>query len=205
MTEEAKTERTMTDNLGNQVPVRYIKKIDRERDRVVRLLSRKAAKLNSELAAFRGECLEMIEAFLDWEASQGGGAERGPKGNVSLPSFDGTLRVVRARQASLEFDERLQSARQLIKEHVASKAQGIDRDLQIIIDDAFEGSAGRLSTARVLGLLKLKIDGPKWRAAMDLIKESIRVSATREYARFYRRPGGAKDDYQQVPLDIANA
>ena len=198
-------ESTMTDNLGNPVPLRYVKKIDRERDRIVRLLFRKADRIHEQLAAFKVECLETIEAFLDWEAAQGDGPARGPKGNVSLPSFDGTLKVTRDRQASIEFDERLQTARQLIREHIADKAKGIDRDLLLIIDDAFEGANGRLSTARVLGLLKLNIAGPKWKQAMDLIKESIRVTATREYARFYRRPGGTKDDFKQVPLDIASA
>lgn len=206
MTTTTKTpERTMTDNLGNAVPLRYVSKIDRERDRVVRQLFRKAERLNEQLAEFRVECLETIEAFLDWEAAQGDGPQRGPKGNVSLPSFDGTLRVTRARQASIEFDERLQSARELIREHITDKAANLDRDIQVIIDDAFNGSNGRLSTARVLGLLKLKIAGPKWVQAMELIKESIRVSATREYARFHRRPGGSKAEYQQVALDIANA
>lgn len=201
----AKSERTMIDHLGNAVPSRYVSKIDKERDRTVRLLFRKAEHINAQLAAFRGECLEVIEAFLDWEACQSEGPRRGPKGNVSLPSFDGTMRVTRARQASIEFDERMQTARGLILEHISDKAKGIDRDLIVIIDDAFKGAEGRLSTGRVLGLLKLNIEGEKWRAAMDLIRQSIRVTATREYARFYRRPGGAQDEYKQVPLDIASA
>ena len=57
----------------------------------------------------------------------------------------------------------------------------------------------------MLGLLRLKIAGAKWVQAMDLIKESIRVTATREYARFYERPGGSKDAYRQISLNIADA
>jgi hypothetical protein len=199
------TERTMTDHLGNAVAVRYVPKIDKERDRVVRRLFARARKLSGELAAFRVECLEQIEAFLDWEAAQSECPTRGAKGNVTLPSFDGTMKVSRARQDSIEFDERLQMARQLIREYIADKAEGIDRDLQLIIDDAFNGNGGRLNTARVLGLLKLQIAGAKWKQAMDLIKDSIRVTATREYARFYERPGGTSDQFRQVSLDIASA
>jgi hypothetical protein len=199
------TERTMTDNLGNTVPVRYVSKIEKERDRVVRRLFTRARKLSKQLAEFRIECLDTIEQFLAWEACQVDGPTRGTKGNVTLPSFDGTMKVSRARQDSIDFDERLQMARQLIREYVNEKAEGIDHDLQLIIDDAFNGTGGRLNTARVLGLLKLKIQGAKWHQAMELIKDSIRVTATREYARFYERPGGTADQFQQLSLDIANA
>jgi hypothetical protein len=201
----AKRDRTMTDHLGNQVPARYVDPVDRERDRVVRRLHKKAEKLNCQLADFRAECLETIESFLAWETCQDNSVPRGIKGNVSLPSFDGTLKVTRARQPHIDFDERLQAAQELIREHIRDKAQGIDQDIQVIIDDAFDGTNGRLSTVRIFGLLKLKIRGPKWNQAMDMIRASIRVTGSREYARFYKRPEGTGSDWEQIPLDIARA
>ena len=141
------TERTMTDHLGNPVPVRYVSKIDKERDRVVRKLHKRARHLAEQLAAFRGECLADIEAFLDWECLQSDCRTRGAKGNVALSSFDGRIRITRARQDSIEFDERLAMAQGLVREYVADRSEGIDQDLQIIIDDAFNGVGGRLNTA----------------------------------------------------------
>lgn len=199
----AKSERIMTDSRGNAVPVRYVSKVDKERDRVVRGLFKQARKLNADLSAFKLACMEAIDIYVDWVSVTEGVAIGGVKGNVKLSTFDGTLQITRMRQDSIEFDERLQVAQGLIKEYVAEKAAGIDRDLQVLIDDAFNGANGRLNAARVLGLFKLKIGGEKWAKAMELIRESIRVSSTREYARFYERAGGAGEEYKHLPLDIA--
>lgn len=199
------TEKTMKDCRGNEVPVRYVAKADRERDRVVRKLFRSADKLNKALADFRAECMASIESYIGWVAKYEDAKVGGVKGNVTLTSFDGSLKVTRMRQDSIEFDERLQVAQELIREYIAEKAAGLDADLQALIDDAFNGQNGRLNAARVLGLLKLQIKGAKWQKAMDLIRESIRVASTREYARFYRRSAGdPASEYKLVSLDIAS-
>jgi hypothetical protein len=196
-------EKTMKDNRGNAVPVRYVSKADKERDKLVKKLFAKAEKLNKTLADFRVECMAGIESYVAWAAKESDVKIGGVRGNVTLTSFDGALKVTRMRQDSIEFDERLQVAQELIREYIAEKAAGLDADLHALIDDAFDGANGRLNAARVLGLLKIQIKAAKWQKAMDLIRESIRVASTREYARFYRRPGGPESEYKLLPLDIA--
>jgi hypothetical protein len=198
----SKPEKTMTDFRGRQVPISYIGKVDRERDRVVRRLFKRAEKIAQDLVDFKVECFQAFEGYIDWLAAQDGAAAvGGVKGNIKLTSFDGTLQVTRMRQDSIDFDERLQMAVALINEYAAERVDGLPDDIRIIIDDALHGANGRCHAGRILGLLRWNINHPKWKQAMDLIRAAIRVASTKEYCRFYRRAPGA--DYKLMPLDIA--
>ena len=61
--------------------------------------------------------------------------------------------------------------------------------------------AGKISTARVLGLRRLEIQDADWQKAMTAITESIQVSGSKQYLRFYERDGNG--EYRQIPLDVA--
>ncbi|MDR1506452.1 MAG: DUF3164 family protein, partial [Treponema sp.] len=57
------------------------------------------------------------------------------------------------------------------------------------------------NTARVLGLRRLEIHDPDWQKAMRAITESIQVSGSKQYLRFYER--NENGEYRQIPLDVA--
>lgn len=72
----------------------------------------------------------------------------------------------------------------------------------MLVDDAFNvGKSGLVSTAKILGLRRLKISDATWKKAMDAITESIQVVSSKTYMRFYERleDGG----YRHIPLDVA--
>lgn len=194
-------ERTMKDAWGNEVPARHVPKIDKERDRVVERLVKRAEKLSADIAAFKEYAFEQLEGFAEKASEQYGATVGGKRGNLQLTSFDGTLRVSRDRQDRIAFDERLSAAQCLLDEWLTDRIGGIDADLRKLVDDAFHQSDGGLRTARILALLRLDIKDDKWRQAMELIKQSIQVASTRHYVRCFR-----KDDTGEmvsIPLDIA--
>jgi hypothetical protein len=61
--------------------------------------------------------------------------------------------------------------------------------------------AGKINAARVLGLRRLEISDPDWQKAIRAINESIQVSGSKQYLRFYERNG--QGEYVQIPLDVA--
>jgi hypothetical protein len=61
--------------------------------------------------------------------------------------------------------------------------------------------AGKINTARVLGLRRLEIQDPDWQKAMQAITESIQISGSKQYLRFYER--NDRGEYVQIPLDVA--
>ncbi|MGO1273823.1 MAG: DUF3164 family protein, partial [Pseudomonas helleri] len=98
------------------IPESMIKPIDLERDALVLGLVEKARAASEVLAKFKACAFGDIEAFVELSAEQYGAQIGGKKGNVSLISFDGRYKIMRAVQESIAFDERLQAARALIDE-----------------------------------------------------------------------------------------
>lgn len=190
------------DAQGRMVPVEKIKDIDKLRDSVVRELCEKAKEIAKVLADFRMIAMSEVEAFVITSHEQYGKRVGGTKGNITLTSFDGKLQVVRQIQDSLAFDERLQAAKELIDQFLHSQLDGANDNIRALVFHAFQvDKEGKVSTSRVLGLRRLKIDHPVWLQAMDAISDSIRTASTKPYIRFYERNADGK--LVSISLDIA--
>ena len=182
-----KRESTMTDARGNQVPTRYVPAHDKKRDRLVRKFSKRAHKLNADLHKFKEDLLVESASFVEDLEAQHNIHRGGKKGNLTLTSFDSSLRILIAQHDTIAFNEQLQLAQELLNQWMRSKINGIDADLQTLIDDAFYASGGSIRTSRILSLLRLNIKDAKWKQAMKLIKESITVASSKEYIRFLHK------------------
>lgn len=206
MTEAQKTqipEGFWQDAQGRLVHENMIKPIDAERDRLVRDLVERASRLNAELTAFKASAFGDIEAFIELSAEQYDVKVGGKKGNVTLYSFDGRFKILRAIQESIAFDERLQAARALIDECLRDWTEGARPEVATIANDAFRTDAqGEIRTARVLALRRLDIKDERWQRAMTAIGEACQVVGSKSYIRVYERIGET-DQYKPISLDIA--
>ena len=203
ITKEAPPANHWRDASDRFVPVSKIKEIDKDRDRVVRQLCAEAQKASAALVAFKLTSMQEVNAFVDRSLAEYDAKLGGKKGNVTLFSFDGSWKIVRAMQDTLVFDERLQAAQSLIAECVVTWSKGSNDNIKVLVNQAFQvDKAGKISTSRVLGLRALKINDPKWLNAMQAISDSLQTVSTKAHIRFY-----AKDDYtgEYVPilLDVA--
>ncbi|WP_236213683.1 DUF3164 family protein [Metapseudomonas otitidis] len=191
------------DAQGRLVPIEMIKPIDQERDRLVRQLVGRAYELNQELAQFKAAAFGDVDAFVDLSAEQYDVHLGGKKGNVTLVTFDGRYKVIRAKADSIVFDERLQAARALIDECLADWTVGARSEVKLLINDAFRtDTKGEIRTASVLALRRLAIEDERWKRAMTAIGEACQVASTTSYLRLYERVGDT-DQYVPISLDIA--
>lgn len=191
------------DAQGRLVPIEMIKPIDQERDRLVRQLVSRAYELNQELAQFKAAAFGDVDAFVDLSAEQYDVHLGGKKGNVTLVTFDGRYKVIRAKADSIVFDERLQAARALIDECLADWTVGARSEVKLLINDAFRtDTKGEIRTASVLALRRLAIEDERWKRAMTAIGEACQVASTTSYLRLYERVGDT-DQYVPISLDIA--
>lgn len=190
----------MVNGLGHLVPVSAIREIDIVRDALVQDLIKEVKVRSAETASFKAQCQAQISSFVEVAAQEHGVTMGGTKGNVSLTSFDGRYKVVRAIDETIQFSEGLVVARELIDRCIQRWTDGANANLMVLINKAFQTDrAGNLSTARVLALASVNIDDPEWKKAIDAIHQSIQVSATKSYVRFYER--NALGQYVQIPLD----
>lgn len=191
------------DAKGRFVPETQIKAIDIERSDLVEALIGGAQMLQKQMRTFKEQAFADVAAFIQLSAEQYGALLGGNKGNVTLFSFDGKYKIVRQSQDSIRFDERLQAAKALIDECIQSWSADSNDNLKALINDAFQvDKEGKISTGRVLGLRRLNIQDEKWQQAMQAISDSIIVTDSKNYIRFYERDEDGK--YQAISLDFAN-
>lgn len=191
------------DGSGALRPIEAIKKIDLLRDDLVMEIVNKAKVKRDELVTLKAEIYGDIESFVDLSSEQYGVKRGGKKGNVTLTSFDGKYKIIKANADNVVFDERLQAAKALIDECLAEWSKGAHPGLVTIVNDAFRtDTKGELRTNRVLALRRHDINDIRWKNAMDAIADSLQVVGSKTYIRVYERIGQA-DRYKQIPLDIA--
>ncbi len=187
---------------GHLVPLAMIKPADLQRDTLVRELFAEYARLQAACKAFRDEADAAIDAHLELVAEQYGVKRGGQEGNLALSSYDGELRILRAREKQIVFTDEIHAAKKLIFECVAEWAEGARDEVKVALDDAFrQDSQGHLSVSRILGLLRWNIKDARWLEAMQAIKDSIRVQSTKDYLRFYRRDPATRK-YNHQPAGI---
>jgi hypothetical protein len=189
--------------VGHLVPIEQIKEIDLLRDDFVSKAVLAAKDQSAALIAAKDRLVGDLDAFLNLSGEKFGVKLGFGKGNISLTSFDGKYRVTRDVAERIEFDERLQAAKELVDQCLREWTRDSNPNIRALIEDAFQvDRKGRINTKRILGLRKLKIDHPTWATAMDAISEAITITGSCVYHRFYER-----DDqtgrYQQVVLDFA--
>lgn len=187
---------------GHMVPESHIKPIDLLRDDLVQRVVASARELQQSMAIFKAGAMNEVSDFVDLSAEEYDVKFGGTKGNVTLMSFDGRYKLVRAKGEHRVFDERIQAAKTLIDNCINRWSEGANDQIKALVDHAFRvNKQGRIDVNQVLSLRQLDIDDAEWNEAMDAIADSIQITGTSAYLRLYERKGDGC--YVQIPLDIA--
>lgn len=195
----------MRDSRGHLVPMAAIKPVDLLMDEVARSLLAKASAQSAAMAAFKTDAFGEVRTFMELLAEHHGTKLGGSKGNVTLTSYDGLLKVQVQVADLLEFGPELQIAKGLIDECMTEWASGSGAELRAIVNNAFSvEKEGQINRAELFRLMQVNITDERWVRAMEAIRGSMRVIGSREYIRFYRREH-LKADWQAVTLDLATA
>ena len=187
---------------GHQVPESQVKDIDIIRDEVVLAVVEKAKAAQQALAEFKTMAMNQIADFVDLSAEQYAVKYGGTKGNVSLLSFDGKYKIMRAMGEHRMFDERIQAAKAKIDECIHRWAEDANDHIKALVEHAFRvNKQGHIDVNQVISLRQLNIDDPDWMEAMNAIADSIQITGTSSYLRIYERQDNGS--YNQITLDIA--
>ncbi|PTB82726.1 sulfate transporter [Methylophaga nitratireducenticrescens] len=188
---------------GHHVPVTKIKPVDLDRDELIDELFKEANDVRHAMVRFKQKAMNDVTAFVELVAEKYDAKLGGKKGNISLVSFDGRRQIRIQIAEHLHFDERVQVAKSLIDDCINEWSADSNDNIKALIEHAFKTNTdGQLNTGRILGLLRLEIDDPKWLEAMEALKDSIQVIGSSAYIRFYERPSpDAK--FQNIPLDLS--
>jgi hypothetical protein len=128
--------------------------------------------------------VEKIEAetlaFRQLAAEKYGLKPRGSKGNYSLESADGLIRIDLNMGCLYRIDGRIADAKEAVHRCIERWGQGADPNLLSLASSAFsETEGGQLSRSRLGMLLEFEpaVPDAEWDAAMRMIRESIQIAA----------------------------
>lgn len=189
---------------GRLVPDRLIGPVDELEDATVRRILAFGLDLADQIARFRRHSYADVAALLDVLAEEYGAARKaGRKGNLSLMSYDGRLKVTIQVQERITFGPELEAARALVDECIAEWSAGVRPEVARLLQDAFRpDQQGRISREAVFRLRRTDIEDPRWKGVQKAISDAVRVVGTRTYLRLYLR-GAPGARWRPVPIDIS--
>ena len=189
-----------TDESGIQTHVSRVRPYEKMREKKLAAMAKEAKAINAKLRAFkdtvRKECDDLYRAFLEEHGVDPG------KGNVTLFSFDRSLKVEVSINETIEFDGQfVEAAKSKFDEFLEANVSAKDVAIKALVMDAFQTSRGKLDTKRVMNLLRYrsKIKDEVFGAACQLLEDGIRKPESRTYYRIWERTG---KDGEHVLIDL---
>ncbi|MFG1207036.1 DUF3164 family protein [Xanthobacter flavus] len=197
--------RYMRDADGRLVPEELVSAQDKLKDQTVRKIIEYAEKLSAEIARFRGHTFDDVTTLVDLLAEKYNTKLGGEKGNTTVRSIDGCLKVVVQVQDQLSFGEELQIAKHLVDGCISAWSTDARPEIRALVEHAFNvDQAGKINRSALFALRRLDIDDPQWRDAMKALGDAIQIIGSREYVRFYKRPN-PRGRWEAITIDLAAA
>lgn len=193
----------LADAKGALVPVSLIKPQHLLQDEMVRKIMGYAVALSEQVARFKAHTFDDIGAFEALLDQEYGATIGGAKGNKTLMTHDGLMKVQVQVADYIDFGPELQTAKGLIDECLNEWAEGARDELRAIVTRAFNtDKPGQINRSEVFMLLRLDIKDARWQRAMEAIRDAMRVVGSKTYVRCYRRD--AQDaPWAAVSIDLA--
>ena len=176
---------------------------DRDMDATVRHIHFFGRALSAQMWRFREHSRDDIADLADRIITQYGGKPGGRKGNITLTSFDGRLRVQLAIAEEIEVGPEVVAAQALVEECVAEWSERANLKLRALVEQAFKPTAeGRIPATQLLRLRRVVIDDERWNSAKAAISEALRPVGKAEYVRLYHR-ASPEQPWKQLSLHLA--
>ena len=193
----------MRDARGALVPKSMIKQQHLLQDDLVRMIMGYGIALSEQVSRFLAHTFDDIGAFEALIAEKYGATLGGPKGNKTLMSHDGLYKVTVQVADYIDFGPELQTAKALLDECMNEWAAGAREELRAIVTRAFNtDKPGQINRSEIFMLLRLEIEDPRWKAAMQAIRDAMRIVGSKSYVRLYQRD--TQDaPWRPVTIDLA--
>lgn len=188
--------------LGNLVPEEMVKPYEQLKNEVVESVSKKVVQMRKNMEDLKKDAMEEIDSFMELAAQEYNVNLGGKKGNVTLTSFDGQIKIVIANSTNQEFNEKINLAKSLIDEYLTELTKDSAVELKTIISSAFKIRQGKLDVRRILELRSYDIKNDKWKKAMELINESLEITSSNRCFRLYIRDSKGIG-YDRLNMDFA--
>ena len=192
---------TMRDSNGQDVPMKYVSKYDKLRDRQTRRILARFQKARTMLEGL------VRDSIADLDVLKGTKEKLGEKGNFSSRSFDGLIQVEIRQQYNIQLDERVARARELMLDYVKSEIESLNKDttfLRKLVEDSFRANEkGYLPISSILKLTRYEVKDARWNEARGILQDSLKPVAGKRYLVCSVR-NSTQQDFRAIHLDLAD-
>ncbi len=195
----------MRDAKNNLMPLENVKPQHKLEDETVRKVIGFAEELSGQIARFRNHTFADLLALTALLAQQYDATKGGKKGNTTFQTIDGCMKVQVQVADFIDFGPEIQTAKVLIDECLIEWSSDSRSEIRTIVTRAFNtDKEGQINKSEILMLLRLDIEDDRWQRAMAALKDSMRVTGSKSYLRFYRRDH-PDADWETITIDLAKA
>lgn len=210
-----KQEQTMTDEFqippgytmranGDLVKLENLTDLEREEDALVNTIFPRAKALHDEMAEFKFTAMHLIEETIKRCVEEHGIKKFTKiKGNVQFVSVNGKYKIQRAVDDRIEHDSSIEVAIQKFALYSDVLKEQAGPDAVKFIDIATTAKNGKYSTSRLIDLLNKDIDHPLYVGAKAALMQSLFISGSKAYLRFYIRNIN-DDSWVAMPLQFSS-
>jgi hypothetical protein len=189
---------------GDKVPVGYINKSDKLKERHAYTLLTRAKLLNEKLSEFKGLSMRLNDEVYDAAMSD---FKVTPfnKGNYTWFNFDRSVKVEVSVNERIEFDDlTIKACKEKLDEFLNVNVESKHDFVKQLVTDAFATTRGKLDVKKVMSLLRYedKIKDALFQESLALLKQSIRRPDRRIYYRISERQ--ADGSYQVIDLNFSS-
>lgn len=179
---------------GEKLKTELVKKIIGRAEKGVIIMERFKKYVTDEI----GDYMEMMREKYGLDPMR-----NSPKGNLTIETYDGLMKVQIAVQQHIDFDEKLVLAKEKIDEYLKEITAEASADVQTLITKVFDvDKKGNVNAKMVLSLKTYKITHPKWVEAMAIIDEAVEIVGSKSYIRFFKR-NSVDEKWDNISLDFA--
>lgn len=195
----------MGDGKGGWQPIETIKAQHLLEDETVRKIVSYALPLSEQVSRFKQHTFDDIGDFEAILSQEYGAKVGGRKGNKTLMTVDGLLKVQVAVSDRIDFGPEMQIAKELFDECLNEWSADARAELRGLVTDAFStDKEGKINRALVFMLLRRESEDPRWKRGQDAIRDAMRVVGSTIYVRSYQR--AAHDaPWEAITIDLAKA
>lgn len=204
ITKQKSSDKLWLDEAGTTIPYDRTTKYERAAENAIYKLAMTAHDLHSKLAAYKEKVREEAERLYELFTKENGTIGKG-KGSATFYNFDRSIKVMVKVNDQITFDENtIALAKEKLDELLNEGLQGAKDFVKPMVMEAFQTTAGKLDTKRVLGLKRhaSRVKDDRYDEAMALIDKSVRRPSTREYYQIWVKDENG--EYQDIQLNFAS-
>lgn len=187
---------------GDHIRIENVPELALLKDQLIKMFVNQAQEISETISSFKSLAFSELDTLCDIAAEEHGEKLGGKKGNIKITSYDGKFQIVKTLRDVHTLEEQMPLIKQLIGEVTAEWKGAASEDLKNVIDKVLKvKDEGVINMQNVRDLLGMNVKHPKWKQAMQLILDSLKVIDQRSYVNVYER--GDDGRYNLIPLSIA--